>query len=52
MEGSGMRWRVSGAQSMLDLRCVYLNEDWTDFHNYRIKDRIHNMEDVPLTVGG
>jgi len=43
MEGSGMRWSVPGAQSMLDLRCVYLNEDWKDFHDYRIKDRVHNM---------
>ena len=25
MEGSGMRWRVPGVQSMLDLRCVYVN---------------------------
>ncbi|MCP4605293.1 MAG: ISKra4 family transposase [Proteobacteria bacterium] len=43
MEGSGMRWSVPGAQSMLDLRCVYLNEDWTDFHDYRIKERVRNM---------
>jgi hypothetical protein len=43
MEGSGMRWSVPGAQSMLDLRCVYLNEDWKDFHDYRIKDRVRNM---------
>jgi len=43
MEGSGMRWSVRGAQAMLDLRCVYLNEDWDDFHDYRIKKRIHNM---------
>ena len=43
MEGSGMRWSIPGAQSMLDLRCVYLNEDWKDFHDYRIKDRVRNM---------
>ena len=43
MEGSGMRWSVPGAQSMLDLRCVYLNEDWRNFHDYRIKDRVRNM---------
>ena len=43
MEGSGMRWSVPGAQSMLDLRCVYLNEDWQDFHDYRIKERVRNM---------
>ena len=43
MEGSGMRWRVPGVQSMLDLRCVYLNEDWKDFHDYRINEKVHNM---------
>lgn len=43
MEGSGMRWSVPGAQSMLDLRCVYINEDWKDFHAYRIKQRVLNM---------
>ena len=43
MEGSGMRWSVPGAQSMLDLRCVYINEDWKDFHDYRIKQRVLNM---------
>ncbi len=43
MEGSGMRWSIPGAQSMLDLRCVYINEDWKDFHGYRIKQRVLNM---------
>lgn len=43
MEGSGMRWSVPGAQSMLELRCVYLNENWEDFHDYRINDRVRNM---------
>jgi hypothetical protein len=43
MEGSGMRWCVPGAQSMLDLRCVYLNDDWVDFHDYRIQERVRNM---------
>jgi hypothetical protein len=43
MEGSGMRWCIPGAQSMLDLRCVYINEDWADFQNYRINDRVSRM---------
>jgi hypothetical protein len=43
MEGSGMRWRVPGAQAMLDLRCVYLNEDWQDFHDYRVNERVCKM---------
>lgn len=43
MEGSGMRWTVPGARSMLNLRCVYLNDDWKDFHDYRILEKICNM---------
>jgi hypothetical protein len=36
MEGTGMRWRIEGAQAMLDLRAVYLNGDWEAFQRYRI----------------
>lgn len=43
MEGSGMRWTVPGARSMLNLRCVYLNDDWKDFHEYRINERVRKM---------
>lgn len=35
MERTGMRWRVPGAQAILDLRAVYINGDWDAFHNYR-----------------
>jgi hypothetical protein len=37
MELTGMRWRVPGAQAMLDLRAVYLNGDWETFQQHRIK---------------
>ena len=37
MERTGMRWTVPGARSMLHLRAVYLNEDWTHFVKYNIK---------------
>jgi len=43
MEGSGMRWTVSCAQSMLDLRCVYFNGNWKDFHDYRICESVYSM---------
>jgi hypothetical protein len=43
MEGTGMRWRIPPAQSMLDLRCVYLNDEWNEFHRYRIKTKVRNM---------
>ena len=36
MELTGMRWRIHGAQSMLNLRSVLLNDDWQTFHKYRI----------------
>lgn len=34
---TGMRWRVPGAQAMLDLRAVYINGDWEAFQQHRIK---------------
>jgi len=37
MERTGMRWRTSGAQAILDLRAVYLNGDWNTFHKYLIR---------------
>lgn len=38
MELTGMRWRVPGAQAILDLRAVYINGDWEDFQQHRIKE--------------
>jgi hypothetical protein len=37
MELTGMRWRIPGAQAMLDLRAVYINGDWEAFQQHRIK---------------
>ena len=34
MEHSGMRWSISGAQQMLDLRAVNKNGDWKPFIRY------------------
>ena len=36
LELTGMRWCVEGAQAMLDLRALYLNDQWDDFNVYRI----------------
>jgi hypothetical protein len=33
LELTGMRWTVKGAQSLLHLRAIYLNEDWESFQN-------------------
>ena len=38
MEGTGMRWRVSGAQAMLHLRAVWLNDDWEAFQHRRAQE--------------
>jgi hypothetical protein len=35
MELTGMRWRVPGAQAILDLRAVYVNGDWDGFQAHR-----------------
>ena len=37
MERAGMRWTIKGAQAMLDVRLVYLNEHWDEFTKFRIK---------------
>ena len=36
MELAGMRWEIEGAQAMLSLRAVYLNNLWDQFIAYRI----------------
>jgi hypothetical protein len=37
MEQTGMRWRIAGAQAVLSLRAIYLNDDWGTFHAGRIE---------------
>ncbi|MHC4398334.1 MAG: hypothetical protein ACYTG0_01500 [Planctomycetota bacterium] len=37
MERTGMRWCVDGAQAILDLRAVYLNDDWKAFQHHMIQ---------------
>ncbi len=36
LERTGMSWIVSGAQAMLDLRSIYLNDQWQPFMAFRI----------------
>ena len=38
MERTGMRWRVEGAQAMLNVRATYLNGDWQGFFDHRIEE--------------
>ena len=37
MEQTGMRWTVDGAQAMLHVRALYLNDQWEEFLEYRIE---------------
>jgi len=37
MERSGMRWRLDGAQAMLNVRAVWQSSYWDTFQTYRIK---------------
>ena len=37
MEQTGMRWRIAGAQAVLSLRAIYVNNDWDMFHADRIQ---------------
>jgi len=36
LERTGMNWVRQGAQAMLDLRCLYLTEQWDAFLEFRI----------------
>jgi hypothetical protein len=42
MERTGMRWEITGAQAMLDLRSVYFNGDWADF----LEDRVQREQEA------
>ncbi|NEX22256.1 hypothetical protein G3480_18420 [Thiorhodococcus mannitoliphagus] len=44
MERAGMRWVISGAQSMLALRSITLSGLWEDFIAFRIREdlRLHD----------
>ena len=37
MERAGMRWKVPGAQAMLDLRTIHTNGDWAAFQEFRME---------------
>lgn len=37
LERTGMNWTLPGAQAMLALRCVAINDQWDEFMTYRIE---------------
>ena len=43
MERAGMRWKVPGAQAMLELRVIYTNGDWKAFQAFRIDQETRRL---------
>lgn len=43
MERAGMRWKVPGAQAMLQLRTIHTNGDWESFQESRIEQETRRM---------
>lgn len=43
MEQTGMRWRIAGAQAILSLRAIYVNDEWDTFHAHRIQTEQRNL---------
>jgi hypothetical protein len=43
MERAGMRWKVPGAQAMLELRTLYTNGDWKPFQTHRIEQENYRL---------
>jgi hypothetical protein len=57
MERTGMRWKVPGAQAMLELRAISINGDWAEFQRFRIErenNRLyphkHVVEQIPWPI--
>ena len=47
LEQTGMRWTVAGAQAMLHVRALYLNDEWEDYLEFRVEqeqDRLYNRD--------
>jgi hypothetical protein len=38
MEQTGMRWTMEGAQAMLHVRALYLNDQWGEFLEHRVEE--------------
>jgi hypothetical protein len=48
MERSGMRWTRAGAQAMLDLRAVRINDDWDTYQTFHRQCQHQRLYDRPL----
>jgi hypothetical protein len=45
MEQTGMRWTVGGAQAMLHVRALYLNDQWEEFLAFRVEQEQARLYD-------
>lgn len=50
MEKAGMRWTITGAQVVLDLRAVRLNGDWDAYWEYHRKQQHQRIYTTPFTA--
>jgi len=49
MERAGMHWTLPGAQALLNLRCVALNDEWEPFINYHIQSETARLyANIPI----
>lgn len=45
LEQTGMRWTVPGAQAMLHVRALYLNDQWEEFLEFRVEQEQARLYD-------
>ncbi len=45
LERTGMRWTVEGAQAMLHVRALYLNDQWGEFLEFRVEQEQARLYD-------
>ena len=53
MEQSAMRWTLSGAQAILDLRAVRINDDWDEYQQFRRHcqhQRLYDHRPIAISV--
>jgi hypothetical protein len=47
MEQTGMRWTMEGAQAMLHVRALYLNDQWEEFLEHRVEKEQTRLYERP-----
>lgn len=50
MERAGMRWKIPGAQAMLQLRTVAANDHWREFQDFRIRHETRRLYPHPTAL--